>query len=55
MTKTIQTLGSLGSRIGDPFGAVLRRLVVLLSSREYPDLTPSELEVRFKLLLECGF
>ena len=55
MTKTIQAMGSLGSHIGDPTGWLLRRLVILLKSRECSDLPSSETERRFKLLLECGF
>ena len=55
MTKTIQALGFWGSHIGDLSGALLRRLVILLKSRECSDLTPNEMERRFKLLLECGF
>jgi hypothetical protein len=41
--------------IGHVFGEVIRGLVFLLMSDEESDLTLSEIEHRFTLLLECGF
>jgi len=41
--------------IGHVFGEVIRGLALLLLSDEESDLTLSEIERRFTLLLECGF
>ena len=52
MMKAIQ---SLGSYLGQAFGARLHRLVFPLKTHECLDITPSEMERRFELLLQCGF
>ena len=55
MVRTFQLKTSPHLHIGHVFGEVTRGLALLLMSDEESDLTPSEVERRFRQLLECGF
>jgi hypothetical protein len=55
MVRTFQLKTSPHLHIGHAFGKVTRRLALLLLSDQESDLTLSEIEHRFTLLLECGF
>jgi hypothetical protein len=54
MVRTFWFMKSLDLHVGLVFGEVKRRLALLMSDKE-AGLTPSEIEHRLKLLLECGF
>jgi hypothetical protein len=55
MARTFRLLKPPHLHIGHVFGEVTRGLALLLMSDEESDLTPSEIEHRFTLLLACGF
>jgi hypothetical protein len=55
MARTFRLMKSPRLHIGHVFGEVTRGLARLLLSDEESDLTRSEIEHRFTLLLECGF
>jgi hypothetical protein len=55
MARTFRLMKSPHLRIGHVIGEVTRSLALLLMSDEESDLTLSEIEHRFTLLLECGF
>lgn len=54
MARTFRLMKSPPLHVGHVFGEVTRGLALLMSD-EASDLTPSEIERRFTLLLECGF
>ena len=55
MARTFRLLKSPHLHIGHVIGEVTRGLALLLMSDEELDLSQSEIEHRFTLLLECGF
>ena len=55
MARTFRMMKWPHLHIGHVFGEVTRGLALLLLSDEESDLTLSEIEHRFTLLLECGF
>ena len=55
MARTFRLMKSPHLHIGHVFREVTRGLALLLMSDAESDLTPSEIEHRFTLLLECGF
>lgn len=55
MARTFRLMKSPHLHISRVFGEVTRGLALLLLSDEESDLTLSEIEHRFTLLLECGF
>ncbi len=55
MIKTFRLMKSLDLHVRHVFGEVNRRLALLLMSDKESNLTPSEIERRLTLSLECGF
>jgi hypothetical protein len=55
MAKTFRLMKSPSLHIGHVLREATRGLALLLMSDEESDLTVSEIEQRFTLLLECGF
>jgi len=55
MARAFRLMKSPHLHIGHVFGEVARGLALLLLSDEESDLTRSEIEHRFTLLVECRF